>query len=200
LNRERKTREERIREIWDGAKKAILEKGYEETTIEDIIAKTELSKGGFYHYYSSKKEILIDIIKTSNVMYMKYNDNIVKLKENLTIEEKKDILMDTILEKFLPVNDDKKLFTLFACEMPIEKEFSEIYLELEDSFFKWLAERLSVEVEENINEFKLISRVMSGLLFTQNIFDEPLVFQNNRESFKIFFEPIVDLILSRGLQ
>jgi len=194
----RKTREERLQEIRKAAKKVFIKKGYQNATMEDIIAETDLSKGGFYHYYSNKKEIMTDIIKTSNVMYMKYNDNIVKLKENLTIEEKKDILMDTILEKFLPVNDDKKLFTLFACEMPIEKEFSEIYLELEDSFFKWLAERLSVEVEENINEFKLISRVMSGLLFTQNIFDEPLVFQNNRESFKIFFEPIVDLILSRG--
>jgi hypothetical protein len=122
----------------------------------------------------------------------------IKLRDNLNADEKKDILMNTILDKFLPVNDDKKIFTIFACEMPIEKEFLKIYLEMEYSFFKWLADRLSIEIEENINEFKLISRVMNGLLFTQNIFDDPIVFQNNREYFKNFFEPIVDLILSRA--
>lgn len=197
-NNKRKTREERLQEIWKAAKKVFIKKGYQNATMEDIIAETGLSKGGFYHYYSSKKEIMIDIMEASNIMYMKYNDNMIKLRDNLNADEKKDILMNTILDKFLPVNDDKKIFTIFACEMPIEKEFLQIYLEMEYSFFKWLADRLSIEIEENIDEFKLISRVMNGLLFTQNIFDDPIVFQNNREYFKNFFEPIVDLILSRA--
>ncbi|MHC5229212.1 TetR/AcrR family transcriptional regulator [Enterococcus sp. LJL99] len=35
-----------------------LEKGYEKTTITDIMKKTNLSKGGMYHHFSSKEQIL----------------------------------------------------------------------------------------------------------------------------------------------
>lgn len=34
------------------------EKGYEETTVDDIIEKTGTSKGTFYHYFNSKEDLL----------------------------------------------------------------------------------------------------------------------------------------------
>jgi len=71
MRNKRKTREERLCEILEAGKKVFLKKGYENATMEDIIAETELSKGGFYYYYSDKKEIMIDIMKSSNIMYMK---------------------------------------------------------------------------------------------------------------------------------
>ncbi len=36
-------------------------KGYEKTTITDIIKKAQVSRGGFYHHYKDKSEILDDI-------------------------------------------------------------------------------------------------------------------------------------------
>jgi AcrR family transcriptional regulator len=36
-------------------------KGYEKTTITDIIKKSDVSRGGFYHHYKDKSEILDDI-------------------------------------------------------------------------------------------------------------------------------------------
>lgn len=38
-----------------------LEKGYEKTTIQDIIDKINVSKGSFYHYFQSKEDIIIQI-------------------------------------------------------------------------------------------------------------------------------------------
>ena len=52
---ERHTREERRNEILLGALEVFLQKGYRDTTMEDIIKNTSLSKGGFYHYYKNKE-------------------------------------------------------------------------------------------------------------------------------------------------
>ncbi len=39
-----------------------IENGYENTTITDIMRAAELSKGGMYHYFSSKEDILEEVI------------------------------------------------------------------------------------------------------------------------------------------
>jgi len=48
---QRKTAEERKDEIRRGAVQAFLKKGYRNTTMEDIVASTTLSKGGVYRYF-----------------------------------------------------------------------------------------------------------------------------------------------------
>ncbi|MDQ8757538.1 TetR/AcrR family transcriptional regulator [Sphingosinicella sp. LHD-64] len=45
-------------ELLDCAQALFLERGYERTTINDIIGKAGVSKGGFYHHFSSKEEML----------------------------------------------------------------------------------------------------------------------------------------------
>ncbi|MCO1603311.1 TetR/AcrR family transcriptional regulator [Desulfosporosinus nitroreducens] len=49
-------------ELVEIAEKLFLEKGYEETSIEDILKASGLSKGGFYHYFKSKEEVLAESI------------------------------------------------------------------------------------------------------------------------------------------
>ena len=41
--------------------KLFHEKGYEETTIDEIILQSGTSKGSFYHYYSGKDELLASL-------------------------------------------------------------------------------------------------------------------------------------------
>ena len=45
-------------ELIDCAQRLFLEKGYERTTINDVIAATQLSKGAFYHHFRAKEELL----------------------------------------------------------------------------------------------------------------------------------------------
>ncbi len=50
--------------ILDTATRLFLEKGWEETTIQDIIDELgDLTRGAFYHHYKSKDEI-IDAVTT----------------------------------------------------------------------------------------------------------------------------------------
>lgn len=45
------------------AEKLFFEKGYEETSIQDILAALSISKGGFYHYFESKIALLEEICR-----------------------------------------------------------------------------------------------------------------------------------------
>lgn len=44
--------------ILNAAWKLFEEKGYEETTVDEIIEATQTSKGTFYHYFKSKEDLL----------------------------------------------------------------------------------------------------------------------------------------------
>ena len=50
--------EARRSELLDCAQALFFERGYERATISDIIDKAGVSKGGFYHHFSSKEEML----------------------------------------------------------------------------------------------------------------------------------------------
>jgi AcrR family transcriptional regulator len=52
----------RRREILDAALQLILDKGYERMTIEDVLAKMQMSKGALYHYFGSKQALLEGVV------------------------------------------------------------------------------------------------------------------------------------------
>jgi len=53
----------RRNEILDAAQRLIYTKGYERMTIQDILDDLQISKGAFYHYYSSKQALLEALIE-----------------------------------------------------------------------------------------------------------------------------------------
>jgi len=48
--------------ILDAAYEVFVGKGYSDTTMDDIVKKSEMSKGAIYHYYSSKKALFLALI------------------------------------------------------------------------------------------------------------------------------------------
>ncbi len=58
MTREVKKPEVRRHEILDAAQDFFFQKGYENTTIQDIIDKLGIAKGTFYHYFDSKATML----------------------------------------------------------------------------------------------------------------------------------------------
>lgn len=57
------TPEERKSQIIQAALRLFAVNGYENTTVNNIIEEAGISKGGFYHHYSSKEGLLEDIVK-----------------------------------------------------------------------------------------------------------------------------------------
>lgn len=53
--------EETVRRILDTAEQLFVEKGYDHTSLQNIIDKTGLSKGAIYHHFASKEEIFYHV-------------------------------------------------------------------------------------------------------------------------------------------
>jgi len=56
-------KDNRKHEFMAAALELFYQKGYENTTIKDIIDELGVSKGAFYHYFESKEDIIITIAK-----------------------------------------------------------------------------------------------------------------------------------------
>ena len=54
--------ESRKRELVAVAEQVFIRLGYAETTVSDLLAATGMSKGGFYHYFGSKDDVLREAI------------------------------------------------------------------------------------------------------------------------------------------
>ncbi|MBL1223998.1 TetR/AcrR family transcriptional regulator [Enterococcus sp. BWR-S5] len=57
-----KEHDERKTEILDTAKSLFLSKGYDKTTINDILKAIGIAKGTFYHYFKSKEEVMEAVV------------------------------------------------------------------------------------------------------------------------------------------
>lgn len=50
--------EEKRQELLNAAEKLFCAKGYEGTSVQDILNVAEMSKGGFYHHFASKEDVI----------------------------------------------------------------------------------------------------------------------------------------------
>ena len=79
------------------------EKGYENTTIDDIILESGTSKGSFYHYYSGKDALLVSL---SDVFDANYKEAIKTLDPEMDSYEKLLLLCyntHDMIEREIPV-------------------------------------------------------------------------------------------------
>lgn len=57
-----KEHDTRKTEIMDTAEELFISKGYDKTTINDILKRIGIAKGTFYHYFTSKEEVMEAVI------------------------------------------------------------------------------------------------------------------------------------------
>ena len=73
-------------EILDAAEKLFLEKGYDDTTISDIVEEIGMTKGAIYHHFKSKMDILEKLFyyrATKNLENYKTGENALEDLRNL---------------------------------------------------------------------------------------------------------------------
>ncbi|MEI2443672.1 TetR/AcrR family transcriptional regulator, partial [Priestia megaterium] len=60
-----------------------MEKGYVDTSVQDILERSGISKGTFYKYFSSKSELLISLLSS-------LQESLILQREKIAIEYKGD--------------------------------------------------------------------------------------------------------------
>jgi AcrR family transcriptional regulator len=129
---EKKPQEQRIQEILDAALTCFAAKGYDKTTMDDIVDEAGLTKGGIYWYFKSKRDIFLalldrhstdDAIKWAELL--KNNTkagNLIRtgafegLKEHIEQSWFLPVIQEMMAESFRDESIREKLYSLFNNE------------------------------------------------------------------------------------
>lgn len=82
-------KQQKKEQILNAAKRAFIQKGYELTTMKDIIDESGLSRGGVYLYFSSPEEAFLEIMKAND-------NNLISMVHNLSMNGR--TIWDAIIE------------------------------------------------------------------------------------------------------
>lgn len=190
-----KHRKERIEEILNAATEVFLEKGYSNTTMEDIINATTLSKGGFYYYFKSTKEIFFRILdRRTNIEIMGDIDkeNIDKKTKEEIIDEIAENLAKTVLERF----DERTLYMMAVTEVINDPDFRKHTIQMVEKYLsimeKTLLEKFP-QVDSVIlkDKLKLMLSICNALTFYCYIYQEEDLYKRNIDDVKNIFRQIL---------
>jgi AcrR family transcriptional regulator len=94
-----KTPRERRRELVDTAERLFLTKGYDRTTVNDIVAEINVAKGTFYHYFQSKADILYAAVE-KNVGVLEEEFRTIINRADLGTPEKLNEIINTVFRMY----------------------------------------------------------------------------------------------------
>ncbi|MBA1334932.1 MAG: Transcriptional regulator, AcrR family [Firmicutes bacterium] len=97
-------------ELVEIAEKLFLEKGYEETSVDDILNASGLSKGGFYHYFKSKEEVLAESINNLAESLLEEAERIIEDPRLNALEK-----LNRFMEKKVAFQKPKKELAKYLC-------------------------------------------------------------------------------------
>lgn len=119
--------------------KLFNQKGYQNTTMADLVEASGLSFGGFYHHYRHKADILLDIMRQGNQLRIKRSQQLVKKHNKLSCQ---DILIELTLNKLLDKNELKSIYAMLLLAMKKDPKLRCFYRQLEKEGIHGLKEFL----------------------------------------------------------
>lgn len=136
------------REILSTAERLFCQKGYEATSVQDILDVMHASKGGFYHHFDSKEAVL----KTLCVQRAERAlQEAVDALENVTGEMNR---LNTVLRFFMPLRQGEKVFLAMMMPLldrPEGRALALVYQEaLEDAFLPLLTKEMAAATESGV--------------------------------------------------
>lgn len=168
--------EETVQKILDAALHLFLEKGYEQTTILDIVENMGgLTRGAFYHHFKSKEEVLDalgDRLFFDNNPFKK-----VKQQTNLTgLEKLKCLLVDTM------ENDDIRKINIMSVQALQSPAFLKKMLEDNRDIIAPLYQEI---IEEGVKDGSIKTehpKLLSQLItFLTNFWTLPTIYPSSKE-------------------
>jgi len=194
----RRSRKERIHEIQLAALEVFLEKGYRDTTMEDIIKNTTLSKGGFYNYYGNKDDILNDLIRAKNYNYIRSN---LGAKEASTPEEICQHLAQVFVDRMTDQNTQNKLHLMMAMELANNTQsFYDLYYEVENESLELIISAIkhvvpNFDAEGNTKAVMLLYRINNTLHFVKNLYAQTETWQVDQNLlYDLYYQMLMNIV------
>ncbi|MDC3415835.1 TetR/AcrR family transcriptional regulator [Aquibacillus salsiterrae] len=155
----------RKQQVIKKSQQLFIEKGYQATSIQDILDYSGISKGTFYNYFSSKNELLISIFKElAEILSDKRNEIMIgQDPADLDVFTKQ-------IELSMKINKQHRIFTLFE-EVLIsnDPELKHFVKESQMKVVIWIYERLLEIFGEEKQPYLLDSAIMFVGILHQNM-------------------------------
>jgi len=185
---------QRKEQILDAALLVIVENGYHQSRMDDIVSTSGLSKGAIYWYYKSKKDVYLDLV---NHWVVRYSNSLLKLtQKNISSSEQLKNLFETFFHQF---EKDPIVFKALLEFWSLAGRDAEFNIKLEKvtyNFIQYIESIIKKGVESG--EFKQVNpniAAMSIMVVIEGISWFTL-FEKNSVSAKEYTETVFEFILS----
>jgi len=146
-------KEKRKKELLEAAIKVFAQKGYADTTMDNIAKDAKVSKGMLYEYFSSKEDLLVEIFNYfQEVTSLKLIEKMSSAKNSM---EQLKIFMEYSFDVYTEMSDLMNILFVFWAEGIIKK--SENKLDITDVYNKYrdfVAEMIDLGIDNG--EFKKV--------------------------------------------
>ena len=179
-----KVGEKRKLEILEAAMKCFLEKGFQNTTMEDVIEKVSLSKGGVYYYYGSTYEMIYDFMKLG----IKYRG-----EKNKTIDTSKltslDAITEIMMERIYDENEFKSIYAIFLKLQNEDKRLCEMFENLKETNTEILLSAFPPDDKlSSIFEDEFLVTFVNTLILGYESLNQKEIFIENKKTIKKMLE------------
>jgi len=190
MRNERLPAEERKWQIRYAAKNVFLRKGFHNTTMEDVISESGMSKGGVYRYYKSTSDMLFDLMEDGCEYRYNIVDNFLTSNKNLN---KYDAVAEMMTDKILDDNELSKVYVMFLQEKQYDENLEKLFLKLKEETFielKKIYEKFGFSF--NYYEYDFLTDFMNSLVLGREILSAKNSFLKNRLFLKKFIREYLE--------
>jgi len=190
MRNERLPAEERKWQIRYAAKNVFLRNGFHNTTMEDVISESGMSKGGVYRYYKSISDMLFDLMEDGCEYRYNIVDNFLTSNKNL---DKYDAVAEMMTEKILDDNELSKVYVMFLQEKQYDENLEKLFLKLKEETFielKKIYEKFGFSF--NYYEYDFLTDFMNSLVLGREILSAKNSFLKNRLLLKKFIREYLE--------
>lgn len=119
----------RRRQIVDGAAQVFAQKGYHAATTREIAQAADVSEGSIYHYFDSKKDLLLAIMDRLRVSQLPSPSNALDDAGHLSAVDPYDVLKMVIRDLQAFAMEQQPMLRIVMSEFLIDEAFAERYHE-----------------------------------------------------------------------
>jgi len=177
--------DERKQQIKRAAARIFTEKGFENTTMEDLLKETGLSKGGLYHYYKNTTDVLYDIMLDGIV----YRNNVIMQSIADGRQWSMEFLAEEMTKKAVDENELMPVYVELLLAKKRNSRLEEVYKQLERTTFESF-EAQHIDTKSfglTSNQVTFMTFFVNAIILSANVLKEYALVQSNQALIKEMF-------------
>ncbi|MCI5674909.1 MAG: TetR/AcrR family transcriptional regulator [Ezakiella sp.] len=182
----------RKKEIREAAMMAFKKKGFLNTTMEDVVALTSLSKGGVYYYYKNTVDIMHDIM----IDGMHYRVDIIEAALKNGRYKDDDFMAEQLFAKIVDDNPYMDIYVDFLIAKKNNEKLEKLFQELKEETLKEF-ENLSKDLDisllnEKLHIYDLLTDMINSFIIGAEILSARENFSENKSLMVEVFKLILN--------